>query len=96
MFDTTSFSLPNRREVLKCTGMLAAAAPFIAGSASSSPQVITDIVDCHFHLWAKDKKRFPYQPDPPYAPEYASTADQWETERKGAGISMDEMSYSGT
>jgi predicted TIM-barrel fold metal-dependent hydrolase len=88
MFNKTSFSFPNRRDVLKYTGILAASIPFTAGKVYPAQQVITDIVDCHFHLWAKDKKRFPYQPDPPYAPEYSSTADQWETERKGAGISM--------
>ena len=55
MFDTTSFTFPNRREVLKYTGMLAASIPFMAGKISSAPQVITDIVDCYFYLWAKDK-----------------------------------------
>ncbi len=87
MFDQTS-SPATRRDILKRTGMLMAAAPFMSCKAFADDKTISDIVDCHIHLWAKDKKRFPYQPNPKYSPEYASTADQWKTDSEGTNISM--------
>ncbi|MFC1541924.1 amidohydrolase family protein [Candidatus Latescibacterota bacterium] len=87
MSDRTFFRKTNRRNVLKYTGVIAAALPLSSGSVFSAGSNITDIVDCHFHLWARDKKRFPYSEDPPYAPDYSSTADQWDKDRIGAGIS---------
>ena len=49
---------------------------------------LSNVVDCHIHLWSSDRKRFPYQPNPRYAPDYVSTADQWDEDRVGAGIAM--------
>jgi len=78
----------NRRAFLKTAGTtLATLAIHRQLPAQQSVRSINNIVDCHFHLWAKDKKRFPYQPNPRYAPEYVSTADQWDHDRVGAGIS---------
>jgi predicted TIM-barrel fold metal-dependent hydrolase len=73
--------------MLKHAGILAAVLPMASGCAVSAGNDLTDIADCHMHLWAADKKRFPYSADPPYAPDYGSTADQWDTDRVGAGIS---------
>jgi predicted TIM-barrel fold metal-dependent hydrolase len=88
MSGKSSSSLHTRRRFLNRSGLLAASAPFMSVAAQAAAMPFTDIVDCHIHLWARDKKRFPYQPNPRYSPDYASTADQWETDRKGAGISM--------
>ncbi len=49
---------------------------------------LKNIVDCHFHLWSSDRERFPFIPNPRYAPDYVSTADQWERDRVEAGIAM--------
>ena len=51
-------------------------------------QTLQNIVDCHFHLWSGDHERFPYIPNPRYAPDYVSTADQWERDRVDAGIAL--------
>ena len=87
MSDKIYFRKPNRRDVLKHAGMIAAAIPLSEGIVSAAGMDITDIADCHIHFWAKDKKRFPYSADPPYAPDYGSTSDQWDKDRVGAGIS---------
>ena len=78
----------NRRDFIKATS--AAVATMAATNNLPAQQLrepINKIVDCHFHLWAKDKIRFPYQPNPRYAPDYFSTADQWNKDRVKAGIS---------
>ncbi len=31
---------------------------------------LKNIVDCHFHLWSSDRERFPFIPNPRYAPDY--------------------------
>ena len=78
----------NRRNFLKSAGGALAAVTLQSNlTAQSSMAPIKNIVDCHFHLWAKDKKRFPYQPNPRYAPDYATTPAQWNRDRVGAGIS---------
>ena len=79
----------NRRSFMKSAG--AALVPSALQKslvAQGSYKPVGDIVDCHFHLWARDKKRFPYQPNPSYAPDYATTPAQWNRDRVGAGISM--------
>ena len=76
MSGKTSSSLHTRRRFLNRAGLLAVSAPFMAASAQAAALPFADIVDCHIHLWARDKKRFPYQPNPRYSPDYASTADQ--------------------
>ncbi len=81
------FNNQSRRTLLKHTGMLTAALPALNGCASAGDSDMSGIVDCHFHLWAADKTRFPYSDNPPYAPDYASTAEQWNCERVSAGIS---------
>ncbi|MCZ6673563.1 MAG: amidohydrolase family protein [Verrucomicrobia bacterium] len=78
----------NRRSFLKTAGTtLATLAMHQQLPALSPMESINNIVDCHFHLWAKDKKRFPYQPNPRYAPDYVSTAEEWDRDRVDAGIS---------
>jgi L-fuconolactonase len=79
----------NRRSFITSVGAALAPAawqnPLVA---QGSYEPLEDIVDCHFHLWAEDKKRFPYQPNPRYAPNYATTPAQWNRDRVGAGVSM--------
>lgn len=78
----------NRRAFLKAASAAAAVATIPTRLAAQEKlETIQYIVDCHFHLWARDKKRFPYQPNPRYAPDYATTPDQWNRDRIGAGIS---------
>ena len=79
----------NRRSFMQCAGAVLAPLAFQEPLvAQGSLEPLKDIVDCHFHLWAKDKQRFPYQPNPRYAPEYATTPAQWNRDRVGAGVSM--------
>ena len=85
---TCSFSHFSRREFLKYSSILSASIPFNTATSSSASNDITGIIDTHIHLWAKDKKRFPYQENPLYAPTIASTVELWEEDRKRTGIEM--------
>lgn len=88
MLDKTFLSLPNRRQILKQTGMLMATIPFMADAVPAKRPVLTGVVDCHIHLWAADKKRFPFHPDAPYIPEHVSTVEQWLSDRQNSGIDI--------
>ncbi|MFC1539511.1 amidohydrolase family protein [Candidatus Latescibacterota bacterium] len=81
-----------RRDFLKHSGMMAAAAPIIASAtndAHAASLPFTDVVDCHFHLWAADKEKFPFHPDAPYRPDdRISTIEQWLEDRKNSGIGI--------
>lgn len=68
------------------SGLVTASAGIIPGYAADPK--IRDIVDCHIHFWAKDKNRFPYDPNPQYAPEQSTTPEQWESDRQRTGIEM--------
>ena len=68
-------SLTNRRDFLKRTGMMAATAHFMADAATAATSSITSIVDCHIHLWAADKEKFPFHPNAPYIPSQVSTIE---------------------
>ena len=75
-----------RREAL-ARGGLALAAATLAGRCGGEPAVVGEnIVDCHIHLWAADKERFPFHPNAPYIPQMVSTVEQWEADRQGTGI----------
>lgn len=81
-------NLLNRRAFLKTAGITATALTVSRTLfAQQLMEPIKNIVDCHFHLWAKDKVKFPYQPNPRYAPDYVSTADEWDRDRATLGIS---------
>ena len=81
----------NRREFIK-TGALGAAAArlALAGDKSSAalPQGTPGAVDCHIHLWADDRQRFPFHPKAPYIPEGISTIEQYQKDRQGSGVDI--------
>ena len=79
-------SLTNRRDFLKRTGMMAATAHFMADAATAATPTINGVVDCHIHLWAADKEKFPFHPNAPYKPSYVSTIEQWLTDRQNSGV----------
>ncbi|MFC1692488.1 amidohydrolase family protein [Candidatus Latescibacterota bacterium] len=79
---------PTRRKFLMHSGIMVSALTLMSDRVSADNNSINGIVDTHIHLWARDKKRFPYQPDSTYSPDYASTVEQWENDRIGTGISM--------
>ncbi|MCL5019213.1 MAG: amidohydrolase [Patescibacteria group bacterium] len=68
------------------TGVLPASSEIKTQAGSQSK--IAGIVDCHIHFWAKDKKQYPYDPNPQYAPEQSTTPEEWESDRQGAGIGI--------
>jgi predicted TIM-barrel fold metal-dependent hydrolase len=81
----------SRRDFLKHSSMIAAAIPMIAHSeqtAQAAPAPFNNVVDCHFHLWAADKKRFPLHPEAPYIPPKISTIEQWQKARVGSGVEI--------
>ncbi|MFC1541090.1 amidohydrolase family protein [Candidatus Latescibacterota bacterium] len=81
----------SRRDFLKHTGMIAAVAPIISkteNDAYAAGTTFTDVVDCHFHLWAADKEKFPFHPNAPYIPNGESSVEQWIEDRKNSGISI--------
>ncbi|MFC1650078.1 amidohydrolase family protein [Candidatus Latescibacterota bacterium] len=81
-----------RRDFLKHTGIIAAAAPIIANAATdafAADAPFTDVVDCHIHLWAADKEKFPFHPNAPYRPtDRVSTIEQWLEDRKNSGVGI--------
>ena len=79
-------SLTTRRDFLKRTGMMAATAHFMADAATAAAPSITGVIDCHIHLWAADKEKFPFHPNAPYIPSHVSTIEQWLTDRQNSGI----------
>ena len=87
-----SQSTETRRDFLKHSGMIAAAAPIIANSAQTvlaAGTPFTDVVDCHIHLWAKDKVKFPFHPNAPYRPDdRVSTIEQWQESRKNSDVGI--------
>jgi L-fuconolactonase len=92
MYNQSFQSKETRRSFLKHTGMIAAAAPIIAQSeqtAQAAPALFNNVVDCHIHLWAKDKERFPFHPEAPYTPyDRISTIEQWQAARVNSGVDI--------
>lgn len=78
----------DRKSFLKSTAAAIALGGLGKSLQAQSGEPLQGVVDCHFHFWARDKNRFPYQPNPRYAPDYATTPNQWNTDRIGAGVSM--------
>ena len=82
----------SRREVLTGVGLLAAGTVFKARSSVAQPVEVpppfTDVVDCHIHLWAADKKQFPFHANAPYVPDYVSTLEQWLADRTASGVGI--------
>jgi predicted TIM-barrel fold metal-dependent hydrolase len=88
MIEKSFHSLTTRRDFLKHTGMMAAGAHLITNKAISATSAINDVVDCHIHLWAADKEKFPFHPNAPYIPEHVSTIEQWLADRQNSGVAI--------
>jgi predicted TIM-barrel fold metal-dependent hydrolase len=88
MIDKNLPSLTTRRNFLKRTGMTAAAAHFMSDAVTAARPSITGVVDCHIHLWAADKDKFPFHHNAPYIPSHVSTIEQWLADRQNSGIDI--------
>ena len=86
MTQIVSSTALTRREALRRGGLALAFATQAVGCGDEPVAVGKSIVDCHIHLWAADRERFPFHPRAPYIPEIVSTVEQWETDRQGTGI----------
>lgn len=80
-----------RRNFIQITGIYASATllhPESGFSYQATSHLNPGVVDCHIHLWAPDKKRFPFHPDAPYIPEEVSSIEQYMADREGSGIDI--------
>ncbi|MFC1537947.1 amidohydrolase family protein [Candidatus Latescibacterota bacterium] len=79
-----------RRDFLKHSGMIATASVLAnsANDAHAAELPFTDVVDCHIHMWAADKEKFPFHPNAAYIPDTVTTIEQWLEDRKNTGIGI--------
>ncbi len=89
--DTSNGQKVTRRDFMT-TGAagVAAAGVLLSGGyyCATEKESSKGAVDCHIHLWAEDRERFPFHPNAPYIPDQVSTIEQYMEDREGSGVDI--------